>query len=276
MSSLLVFLLGLSVGSFVNVIADRFDSEKDKGFVALTSGRSRCDHCKRMLGVGELVPILSFLTQKGRSRCCSKKLGLHYPIIELIMGGLFLLVWYRAIGLYALLSTSFFIIISFWFLFVALLVALALIDLRTYLLPDRLMFPGIILALAYPLIMAIMGTATIVLYHAKQWWLSPLSGALLFGGLLYLIYLISRGRAMGFGDVKLGIFGGLMLGLPLSGLAFFLSFIFGAIVGVALLLRGKKGIKDMIPFGPFVVLGILVALFYGDWILHWYFGLIYI
>ncbi|MBI5153300.1 MAG: prepilin peptidase [Parcubacteria group bacterium] len=271
MTSFLVFFLGLCVGSFINVIVDRFaspklkaqagfDPEEDKGILKLTSGRSRCDYCNRTLGISELVPVLSFLIQKGRSRCCSKKLGFYYPVVELAMGGLFLLVWYHAVGLYVFLSAPFFIMVFSLFFFVALLVALTLIDLRTYLLPDKLMAPGIILALFY--------------VFFRQEVISSFYGALLFGGLLYLIYLISQGRAMGFGDVKLGIFGGLILGFSLSGLAFFLSFIFGAVVGVGLLLRGKKGIKDMIPFGPFMVLGILVSLFYGEWILSWYFGLI--
>ncbi len=260
MLNLFVFFLGLCVGSFINVIVDRFDPEEDKGFKKLTSGRSHCDHCKRTLEVGELVPILSFLIQKGRSRCCSTKLGFHYPLVELMMGGLFLLVWYRAMVLYTFLSTPFLIVVCFWSLFVALLVALALIDLRTYLLPDKLMMPGIILAFVY--------------VFSRQAMANSFFGITLFGGLLYLIYLISRGRVMGFGDVKLGVFGGLILGFPLSGLAFFLSFIFGAIVGIVLLLMGKRGIKDMIPFGPFLVLGILVSFFYGEWILNWYFGLI--
>ena len=268
-----LFFLGLSVGSFVNVVIDRFNPEKNDGFLKIVSGRSRCDGCQGVLKPHELIPVLSFLVQKGRSRCCYAELALHYPLMEFSMGGLFVFIGYALKVMFAPLfigsSGLFFIVLLFWLFFMTLFIALACIDAHTYFLPDFLMIPGIIISFFYVGFLSMVGQTSF--YYTSQ---DHLLGALLFGGFLYFIYLISRGRAMGFGDVKLGVFGGLLLGGKLSALALFLSFILGALMGVILLMAKKKGFKEMIPFGPFIILGIFIAFFFGGWILSWYFGLI--
>lgn len=285
LSDVVVFLVGLSAGSFLNVLVDRFNPDKEEGFLQITSGRSKCDGCGRKLGITELVPVLGYLIQKGRSQCCNEKLSLHYPLIELLMGGFFVFMWYflkdLLTSLYTFEPNMFVAVVVFWFLFSVFLVALARIDFKTYFLPDFLIIPGTLLAFLYVLLLSSVAKVGFYEYGAgiipasfASVFGSHLLGALLFSGALFLVYAISRGEAMGFGDVKLGVFGGLILGAPYSFLAVFLSFIVGALVGVILLGLRRKKMRDMIPFGPFIVFGIFLAFFFGEWILSWYFGLI--
>ncbi|MDE1970103.1 MAG: prepilin peptidase [Patescibacteria group bacterium] len=282
-----VFFIGMSLGSFANVLVDRFDPDYYASFFKITSGRSRCDFCSRTLLWYELIPLASFMVQRGRARCCGKNLSLQYPLLEFGFGLLCIGIWLRFSSYFPTLASAapflFWSLVGCGFLVSLFLIALARIDARTYLLPDMLMGPGIIMAFVYGGLLVYaerIVPMSVVGYESVDFFLpfssilsSHVLGALFFGGALYAVYAVSRGRAMGFGDVKLGVFEGLFLGAPLSLVALFFSFLLGSAVGSIALLIHKKHMKDLLPFGPFLVAGFYVAFFAGEWILRWYFGL---
>ncbi len=240
-----IFLLGLVVGSFLNCVIYRL--EKGKSFL---KGRSFCPLCHRTLGFWDLIPLLSFLFLRGRCRYCKKKISFQYPLVELLVGIIFVLV-FRYFGLESLL---FLLLVS------CFLVIIFVFDLKHYIIPDRVIYPAILIAFFYRL-----------LFYFRDWHylLSGLGAALFF----LIIVLITRGKGMGIGDIKLALFMGFLLGYPNILIALFLAFLIGAIIGVALVLLKKKGMKSEVPFGPFLVLGTFLALFWGDIIINWYWNL---
>lgn len=208
-------ILGLAVGSFLNVLIDRLP----KGQNVLT-GRSRCDYCSKTLRWYELIPLFSFFIQGGRCRRCHKKLSWQYPIVELATGIAFFY------GVHPLLFSSLLVI------FVA--------DLKYQIIPDSMIVIGVI---------GVIGAIRENFFAA--------AGA---AGFFLLLYVITRGRGMGLGDVKLAFLMGLILGFPKIVIACYLAFLTGAAVGVILILLGKKRWKSKIAFGPFLVIGTLIAL----------------
>lgn len=231
---ILGFLLGALLGSFVKAIADR--SLRQESFL----GRSYCPSCKHKLSWLDLFPILSYLFLRGRCRYCGKKISLEYPGAEAVMG--------------VLVSFMFFYFppsaLPFPLFFVTVLAIIFLTDFKKYFIPDKVMLPSILIAL---------------LWQPQN----ILAGALL-GGFFTLLIILTRGKGMGGGDVKLGAFMGLGLGLYNGILAVMLAFFIGAIWGLGAIILGKKKFKEHIPFGPFLVLGSAVALFWGNEIIRLY------
>lgn len=286
-------LLGIAVGSFLNVVILRLGKEK-------ITGRSHCPHCGKTLAWWELIPLLSFFLQRGRCRSCHKKLSLQYPFVEGLTGLLFLLVSARFLLWFpGDITTNFFLskpgwwvwpFILLWWYFSATLLSIAIYDARHYLIPDLLVVPATFIAflsqafgetlvrLKVPLFpshgISFLGSAAVLLGRGS----GPLLGYALLGvavALLALggIYFLSRGRAMGFGDVKMGVFLGLLLPWPDVLLSLFISFVTGTFVSVLLILLRRKGLKSLIPFGPFLSFGALTAMLFGDRILNAYFTL---
>jgi len=137
-------------------------------------------------------------------------------------------------------------------------------DLKHYLIPDNVLFPAIIITFMYRLFSGVfIGNWELEIGHF-------LLAALIASGFFLSIFLISRGKWMGFGDVKLAILLGLVLGFPNILVALFLSFFFGAIIGIILMSLKKKGLKSEVPFGPFLIAGTIIALFWGSQIVSWY------
>jgi len=225
-----VFLIGLALGSAANVIAGRFGSKR-----SFLSGRSVCDHCGRPLTSWQLVPLVGFLVQAGRCVFCGKPIALRYTIVELLTALAALLI-YREFDLAFVTNL----------LLVASLIAASLIDL------DKLILPDWLLAVA-----SILAVVTIVVGGAHLG--SQLVGAALGFIVPGLLVLPSRGRLMGYGDVKLGALIGLWLGFPAVITAFWLAFVSGGLVALLLLWSGRKQPKDQLAFGPFLVLGSIVA-----------------
>ncbi len=228
MFPIFIFLLGLAVGSFLNVVICRLETKEP-----IITGRSHCPKCGAVLKWFDLIPILSFLLQRGRCRYCNKKISFQYPAVELTTGLLFL-------------------IISDWFNIViaCFLIIIFVYDLKHYLIPDKIIFPAIFLALIFN-------------------WSNILSAVLASGFFLSLV-LISQGKWMGLGDVKLAALMGLILGWPNICLALFLAFMSGAIVGVGLIIAGKKTIKSKIPFGPFLSASTVLAIIFGEKLVNLY------
>jgi len=221
-----VGLFGLAVGSFLNVLIDRLPKGLD-----VIAGRSHCDYCKKNLRWFELIPILSFVFQRGTCRRCHKKLSWQYPLVEIATG----------VG-FVLLAPSYW----YWLIFSSLLV-IFVADLKYQIIPDSMVVMGVI-----GVIGAIGVTGENILAGAGV------------SAFFLLLWLVTRGKGMGFGDVKLAFLMGLLLGFPNIIIASYLAFLTGAGAGVILILLGKKKLKEKIAFGPFLVAGTVIARIWGQ------------
>lgn len=248
MDSLVFFILGLFLGSFLNLCAHRIP--RGEPFVA---GRSHCPACRHPLGPLTLIPVVSYLALRGRCRYCGVRISPRYPITELIAGALYLLA-YQSLGYtWALLSGL---------ALLSVLLMTSLMDIEFRVIPDRVLLFGAAAGLALNL----LGAGRPVV--------DGLLGLLLGGGSLFLVGwaagLIARREAMGGGDIKLMGMAGLFLGFRLTAVALFLAVVLGGVWGAALLLsrRGRWGAE--MPFGPFLALGAAGALFWGERLLARY------
>lgn len=244
----IAFLFGLCVGSFLNVVVLRsIRGEK-------LSGRSHCDSCGKTLGVRELLPVVSFLIQKERCRNCGIALSWQYPFVELGTG-----ISYATAFIMLTKEISlgwgflFFLFLSFAAIAASLVILVA--DIRFRLIPN-----GATVTLG-----SIGAGMTAMRFFSTGSYagaIQDLAGAIFFTGLLGALWFFSRGRWMGFGDVKLILATSLLVGSPHSLVAFLFSFWLGALAGVILLLLGRKNLKDQIPFGPSILVGTLLALLF--------------
>ncbi|OGY67867.1 MAG: hypothetical protein A3H63_00440 [Candidatus Harrisonbacteria bacterium RIFCSPLOWO2_02_FULL_45_10c] len=277
----LLFVFGLSVGSFLNVISLRYSPERNLLATANHPSRSRCLSCGHELSWLELIPIFSFLIQRGRCRQCQVPLAWQYPLVELASGFIFLLPIYLQ---NPLIPTALFLIQSaVWISVFLIFLLIWTIDFRLLLIPD-----GLILALTALGLLLIGVTATsgqfgewqgsfignfaaLFGFRSNVWinhGLAAVAGALAIG----IIILITRGRGMGMGDLKLAVPLGLLFGWPDIIFVLAFSFLIGAIISLALLAFKKSTMKDMVPFGPFLVMGSLTVFFFGKVILENYFN----
>ena len=282
---LIVFVFGLAVGSFLNCVIYRMEMRGKGGITSFSQGRPRrkafgflrgksfCPHCKHTLGCWDLIPIFSFLILKGKCRYCQQKIAFQYPLVEIATALLFLQIFnFSAFGGPAvgwqspqnLLNICFLLLVS------CFLLVIFVYDLKHYIIPDKVIFPAIIIALIYNLFQ---------LFTTRY----PLSTVLnnlyaAFGAAAFFlaIVLVSRGKWMGLGDVKLAFFMGFLLGFPNILVALFLAFLIGAIIGVGLILAKRKHLKSELPFGPFLVTGTFIALFWGQAIAYWYLNLFHL
>ncbi len=247
---ILIFALGIIIGSFLNVCIYRIPREESIAFPP-----SHCTRCSHPLAWYDLIPIVSYLSLRGKCRYCGEAISPQYPIIEIFNGLLYLLV-FQHFGL----TLEF----AFYGFMTSILIVICVIDFYQQIIPDEL-------------VLLILGTT--VLYKASAYLLNgtPLMikdsiFGFLAGGLLFLAIAVISNGAMGGGDIKLIAVLGLILGLKSTLLNILLSFIIGAVVSVYLLLSGRKGRKDAIPFGPFISMAFIVTLFYGSSIFNWYFN----
>lgn len=243
MGAVLAFVLGAMFGSFVNALALRLIARDPYTFV-----RSRCPHCKHALGPLDLVPVLSFIVLRRRCRYCRAPIAWHYLLIEVVLGGVFLAVYLTQ----GLTGYGAFLAIE-----LALLALLFLTDLRAHILPDEVSLPAIALAL--------LG----VLFF-RQSIPGALLGAAVGGGFFLVQYLVSRGRWIGGGDVRLGFLLGLLLGWPLALVALFLAYVGGGVVSALLLVARRRVWGSHIPFGTFLTAATAVAIFFGPRLLALY------
>lgn len=241
--SIAVFLLGLIVGSFLNCFIYR--TETGQSFL---KGRSFCPKCKHKLGVSDLFPVFSFLLLGGRCRYCKKKISWQYPLVELATGLLFLCLF--------IFDFSF-----LYFLIAPVLVVVFVYDLKHYLIPEKAVYLAVAVAFLH------------IIFYLRPDFLNYLFAASGAGAFFFFIVLISKGRWMGMGDISLAFLMGLVLGWPDILVALFLAFFMGAIIGVGLILASKKSLKSEVPFGPFLVLGTFIAIFYSQQIINWYLSL---
>jgi leader peptidase (prepilin peptidase)/N-methyltransferase len=239
----IVFLLGISVGSFLNVCIYRIPEKKSIAYPP-----SHCPKCEHKLNAIDLIPVLGYLLNKGKCRYCGERISLQYPLVELITGVLFLL-----------LFNQFFISIDFlkYAVLTSLLIAITFIDLEKQEIPDGLIIFGLITGLLFNL------------YNIKAHMILGILGFILGGGLFLIIAMVTNG-AMGGGDIKLMAVLGLFFGWKYIIMISLISFIIGAVISLILIAAKIKGKKDFIPFGPFIAVAAIIVIFYGTNILQFY------
>ena len=252
-----IFFLGLSVGSFLNCLIYRLEARE-----SFLKGRSFCPHCRRVLSWWDLIPVFSFLILKGKCRYCYQKISWQYPLVELTTGLLFLLIFNFQLSP----ALSQFITTLYLFIISSFLIVIFVYDLKHSIIPDKVIYPAIATALIFNFQLPIFNQFSIFKFSI----LSALGAAAFF----LTIVLISRGKWMGGGDVKLAFLMGLFLGWPNILVALFLAFLIGAIIGIGLIISGKKTLKSEVPFGPFLVTGTFIALFWAEKLINWYLNIL--
>ncbi|MDP3954932.1 MAG: prepilin peptidase [bacterium] len=256
---LLIFVLGLCIGSFLNVLIYRLPLSLSLG------GRSFCPKCKKKISWYDNIPLVSFILLRGKCRHCHSPISWQYPMVELLTGILVLGVSLRVLGgIRDVGGIGGWIELVYLLFLVSALIVIFFVDLKHEIIPDSLVYPTIVLTVVF----LIFNQQSAI--NNQQ---LPLTNNLItsfVSGLFFLaLYLVTRGRGMGFGDVKFAFLMGLVLGFPNILLALYGAFLTGAILGVILILIRRKRFGMHIPFGPFLAFWTLIALFWGKEILEW-------
>ena len=246
-------LLGLLIGSFLNVVIWRVPRK-----LSVVRPPSHCPECETPIRPLDNIPVFAWLALRGKCRHCGNPISARYPLVEAGCGALFVAValrfgWSWELPPYLILTAG--------------LLAISLIDLEHFIVPDRITAPLTVSAIA------LLGLAAAIDGEGGRFVRSLLGGLAYFAFLLLLNIVYPRG--MGMGDVKLSFSLGLFLGWLGWGQVFlggFLAFLLGAVVGVLLIAVGVKGRKDFVPFGPFLALGTMLTILVGSPVLRWYSG----
>lgn len=246
----LIFILGLIVGSFSNVCIYRIPGNESIIYPA-----SHCPKCRSNISPKDNIPLLSYILLKGRCRNCKSKISIQYPIVEFLTGLTYLII-YLTYGLS--IQSLIYIILS------SALIIIAFIDLNEQIVPDVISLPGIVIGFI------------ISFFVSHISYMNSALGVLVGGGIILIIGLagsiIFKKEAMGGGDVKLAAMIGAFLGWRYIMISLFLGFFLGALAGIILILSKIKSREDVIPFGPFIVLGSFITLLWGEKIISWYIG----
>jgi len=254
MEYFVLFLFGLAVGSFLNVVIYRLRYGDSP-----LRGRSKCPKCKRQIAWFDNIPLLSFILLGGKCRNCKKTIATGYPLVELLVSIQF--VW-----VYWLLKVNFNFfhswegayslgLLVYWLILFTGSIGIAIYDLKYLLIPDEILWP-------------LVGVAFVRLFFSQQWQVIPV--AFLSMGFILSLWFLTRKKGMGFGDVKLAFLMGLVLGFPRIIVAYLIAFLTGALVGIILMLINKKKFKDKIAFGPFLLFGMIIAKLWGENLWQWY------
>lgn len=243
---IIIFFFGASIGSFIGAAVYRMKNKK-----SILRGRSECEACGKKINWRDLIPVFSYLYLRGKCRQCGKPIGISAFLVEIVCGALFLFafVFHRGLPLF-----------RDW-IFLGGLIFLFIYDLKYKILPDLVTIPA---AAAVFIINIISG------YKITDLLLGVLSG----GGFFAAQYLVSRGRWIGSGDIRMGALLGAALGWPNVAVAIFIAYISGGLYGGYLLLRKKAALKSQIAFGTFLAVGGVIALFWGGDVINWYFNLL--
>jgi leader peptidase (prepilin peptidase)/N-methyltransferase len=248
---ILIFSLGIIVGSFSNVCIYRIPRNESVIYPA-----SHCPKCRTKIKPVDNIPLLSYILLKGRCRNCGSKISIQYPVVEFLTGLIYLII-YLIYGLS--IQSLVYIILS------SALIIIAFIDLKEQIIPDIISLPGIIIGLILSFIVPYIS------------FINSALGALVGGGIILIIAwvgsIIFKKEAMGGGDVKLAAMIGAFLGWRYTIISLFLGFFLGALTGIILIMTKIKKREDAIPFGPFIALGSIITLLWGEKILAWYIGI---
>lgn len=270
----ILLIIGLALGSFVNALVWRLHqqlddegnnkklSKKRLTELSISKGRSMCPNCGHTLQAKDLIPIISWLMLRGKCRYCKKPISAQYPLIEAFVAVLSVvsyIFWPNSLG-----DAWQIVLFMNWLIAVTGLVALAIYDIKWMLLPDRIIKPLAIAAVVAMLASFVLGRP---LADAGAIALSLMVG----GGIFWVLYQVSKGKWIGGGDVKLGLYLGLILASPsLSFMYILFASLLGTLFVLPLLIAKKVTKTSHIPFGPFLMLGAFIAMLWGEKIISWY------
>jgi prepilin signal peptidase PulO-like enzyme (type II secretory pathway) len=257
-----LFLIGLCLGSFVNAAVWRIKKKKN-----LSTDRSECIHCHYKLEARDLIPVVSWLWLQGKCRKCKKPISSQYPLVEIAVAFFFLLSFLA--WPYELTSVVGALLLVIWLMAGVGLAIHIVYDIRWMVLPDSVTYPLIGMGVVYAVLKVFL------MQDVLRYIVVDIGGSLaILSGLYLVLYMYSKGRWIGFGDVKLGIVLALFLtDWQLSLLALFMANMIGCIVIIPALLLGRIQRTSHIPFGPFLIAGFVVAGLFGFDIISWYIAL---
>jgi leader peptidase (prepilin peptidase)/N-methyltransferase len=256
---LFIFILGLVMGSFLGALTYRMP----RGISIISKTRSFCPNCKKTIEWYDNIPLVSYIVLAGRCRKCGKKISVREPLIEVLSGTTFLLVytslsncrfmftgsmlctWGNTLGIFAY---PLFLLLS------TVLVFILIYDTENMIIPD-----------AAVLTVFAVFSLFLIFFRPDMLYVNLLS-ALFIAYILIILHFVTKGRGMGLGDAKLALMGGVILGWPGSLFWLFLSFVIGAIVGIIMIVTHKASLGKQIPFGPFLVVSLFIALIFADFI----------
>ncbi len=242
---IIAMLLGLLIGSFLNVLIYRIPRGEDFVF-----SRSHCTSCGYVLRWYDLVPVITYISLGGKCRKCKNKISIMYPLIEVINSLMYGFIYYRfGYSVYTLVCMLMF----------SILLVISVIDFKDLIIPNQLVIAILLIAACYSL------------YDGN--YLSHIIGFFVVSLVLLIINIITKG-GIGMGDVKLMAVGGLLLGISKILASFVIGSVVAGIAGIILLLLKKASRESKIPFGPFLAFGIMTVLLFGDEILDIYLGLL--
>jgi prepilin signal peptidase PulO-like enzyme (type II secretory pathway) len=264
--------LGLAFGSFVNALVWRLHEQthhtksksKTKRNLSIVSGRSICPNCRHILGWKDLVPVFSWAWLRGRCRYCKKSISWQYPVVELLEAVIFVgsyLFWpggLHSAGQWVLLIT--------WLGCSVGLMALAVYDAIWMLLPNKIIYPTFFLAAAGRMVY-VAGFEPHKAHAAIMWILSVAVSS----GIFWVLFMVSKGKWIGFGDIRLGLITGTILAHPSSSfLMILIASVLGTLFALPELLMHKRTLLSKLPYGPFLITATFLTLLFGDKILDWY------
>ena len=270
-SILFVFCFGLAIGSFLNAYIYRLHAGK-----SVFRGRSFCPLCKKTLLAKDLLPLISFALLKGKCRFCRKEISWQYPLVEAAVALLFVLGYLRFIGNPFAETTLLADLAGFvsFLCAVAIFIVIFVYDLKYYLILDKVTVPSFFVFLFFDVLLVILkggamhGFARGVLLPVLLY----LAAGVVGGGFFAIQFLVSGGKWIGGGDIRLGVLMGMALGLKHLLIALFLAYVLGSVISLCLIAIKKKKFNSQIPFAVFLVPATLATLLYGDLIAAWYIG----
>lgn len=263
-----VFSFGLIIGSFLNCLIWRLHKKET------VLGRSYCPHCRHQLVWYDNVPVLSYALLGGKCRYCRKTISPQYPLVELVVGALFLFSFLvessrlQVVGGSLQLSVFSLQLLRDWFV-VSVMVIIFIYDLRWYLILDKVTFPAMATVIVFNLLSEFATADGVPILSWHNWLISGIIG----GSFFLLQFVATRGKGIGGGDLRLGLLMGLILGWQNLIVALFVAYFSGSIVGLSLIAAGKKQWGSKLPFGVFLAPATVIALFWGQpiwqWFAHW-------
>lgn len=262
----LLALIGLMFGSFINAVVWRLRQQSKKtkdNKYSIMGGRSMCPHCKHTLSAKDLVPLLSWMWLRGRCRYCKKPISIQYPLVEIAMALVFIAsyIWWPR----DLAGSEWTLFVS-WLASSVGLMALLVYDAKYMLLPNKIIYPTLAVAASGRLIYLLSSEPNKL--RALGLWASSVAVA---SGVFAVLFYVSKGQWIGYGDVRLGLITGTLLANPAeSFLMIFLASVLGILFIIPSLLTRTKNLASRLPFGPFLIAGTGVAILFGPQILDWY------
>ena len=257
----LTFLVGLTIGSFLNVVIMRSVSSSP------LTGRSHCDTCSTVLSWRELIPIISFAYQKGRCLHCGAVLSVQYPLVEFGTGLVFAAIGGQAFSeAFIVGDIALFFITCAFLIAAAAMIVIAVADVNYHIIPNGAVLILFVFGIAATAVrnglicVSSYALCTPASFNGIVWDFAASIGAIF---LFFALWYLSKGKALGFGDVKLVGATSLAVGFPLSAVAVVFAFWLGGLAGIVMLAARLRGLKSEIAFGPFIIAGTLEAFFFG-------------